>query len=137
MSVSASEDVFAAWAGDLATTANNDARNTTARADCGCRYCGEVSRRDEILGRHRDAIRNAAARRKASSISLAGSVARGTDSPGSDIDFVCEWAPGASLFDASGLLVELEELLGCPVDISSARMLEPPYTSLLDDAIAL
>lgn len=103
----------------------------------GRRYCGGMSRRDDILGRHREAIRVAAARRKATSIALAGSTARGTDGPDSDVDFVCEWASGASLFDASGLLVELEELLGCAVDISSARMLEPPYTSMLEDAIPI
>ncbi len=94
-----------------------------------------MSRRDEILGRHRETIRAAAARSKATSISLAGSVARGADGPGSDVDFVCEWAADASLIDASGLLIELEELLGCTVEISSARMLEPPYTSMLEDAI--
>ncbi len=96
-----------------------------------------MSRRDDILRRHRETIRAAAVRRKASSISLAGSTARGVDRPDSDVDFVCEWAPGASLFDASGLLVELEELLGCTVDIASARMLEQPYTSMLDDAIPI
>lgn len=108
-----------------------------AVSNCEHRYFGGVSRRDDILGCHREAIRAAAARRKASSIALAGSTAHGIDSPDSDVDFVCEWTPGASLFDASGLLVELEELLGCTVDIMSARMLEPPYTSMLDDAIPL
>lgn len=101
------------------------------------RYRGGMSRRDDILGRHRETIRAAAARRKVSSIALVGSAARGVDDPDSDVDFVCEWAPGASLFDASGLLVELEDLLGCSVDITSARMLEPPYTSMLDDAITI
>ncbi|WP_423922900.1 nucleotidyltransferase family protein [Candidatus Poriferisodalis sp.] len=96
-----------------------------------------MARRDEILGCHREAIRSAATRNKATSIALVGSVARGSDGPDSDVDFVCEWAPDASLFDASGLLAELEELLGCSVEISSARMLVPPYTSMLDDAIRL
>ena len=96
-----------------------------------------MSRRDDILGRHRAAIRDAAARGKATSIALAGSVARGTNGPDSDVDFICEWAPDARLFDASGLLVELEEILGCTVDISSARMIEPSYVAMLEDAIQI
>ena len=92
-------------------------------------------RRGEILTRHRAAIRAAVARHNASSIALVGSVARGTDGPDNDCDFLCEWAPGASLLNVAGL--EREELLGCKVEVSSARAVEPPCASMFDDAIAL
>ena len=68
---------------------------------------------------------------------LVGSVARGTDRADSDGDFLCEWAPGTTLLDMAGLEVELEDLLGCRVQLISARMLEPPYTSMLGDAMPL
>ncbi len=101
------------------------------------RYDACMSRRDEILGCHRDAIRRAAARRKATSIALAGSVARGTDDGESDIDFVCEWEHDADLVDIAGLWNDLTELLGCPVDVCSAETLEHPYSSMLEDSIRI
>ncbi len=96
-----------------------------------------MSRRSEILERHREAIIATARRYKASSIALAGSVARGTDHEDSDCDFVCTFAPGTTLVDVAALKRELKELLGCEVDVSSERALEPPYTSMLRDAISL
>lgn len=96
-----------------------------------------MSRRDAILHRHREAIRAAAARNNASSIALAGSVARGTDGPGSDCDFVCEFAPGSTMLDMAGLEIDLIDLLGCEVDVCSTRALQAPYDSMLEDAITL
>lgn len=96
-----------------------------------------MSRRDDILDHHREAIRAAAREHNAASIALAGSVARGTDDANSDCDFVCEFAPGTTALDVIGLEAQLVELLGCAVDVSSVRALEPPYASMLDDAIPL
>ena len=96
-----------------------------------------MSRRETVLELHRSAIVAAARRNNASSIALAGSVARGTDHDDSDCDFVCTFAPGTTLLDMAGLQRELEELLGCKVDISSAKALRPPYDSMLEDAISL
>jgi predicted nucleotidyltransferase len=50
-----------------------------------------------------------------------GSVARGEDTEESDIDFVIDPGLGATLFDMAGLLGDLEELLGVPVDLISSR----------------
>ncbi|WP_420445464.1 nucleotidyltransferase family protein [Candidatus Poriferisodalis sp.] len=96
-----------------------------------------MSRRDVILDRHREAIRAVAAKHNASSIALAGSVARGADGPDSDCDFVCEFAPGTTVIDVIGLEMDLVEMLGCHVEVCSARALQAPYTSMLDDAIRL
>ena len=46
-----------------------------------------------------------------------GSVLRGTDEDGSDLDLLVDALPGATLFDLGGLQVELEEILGVPVDL--------------------
>ena len=55
------------------------------------------ARRDDVLGKHREAIRAAAARNKVASIALVGSVARGDDSDDSDYDFLARFKDGASL----------------------------------------
>ena len=96
-----------------------------------------MSRRDDILTMHREPIRQAAARRKADSIALVGSVARGDDSDDSDYDFLAQFAKGASLFDLAGLQLDLQELLGRDVDVISVGGLKGKHRSMLDDAITL
>ena len=49
-----------------------------------------------------------------------GLVARGEDRPGSDIDFLIEFEPGASLLDLMAIQDDLEALLDCTVDVVSA-----------------
>ncbi|MDW8154633.1 MAG: nucleotidyltransferase family protein [Armatimonadota bacterium] len=46
-----------------------------------------------------------------------GSVARGDADEQSDLDFVVILEPGRTLFDLGGLQYELEQRLGCPVDV--------------------
>jgi hypothetical protein len=46
-----------------------------------------------------------------------GSVARGDADAASDIDFLVDFEPGRSLLDLAALLVDLEDLLGHPVDV--------------------
>jgi uncharacterized protein len=46
-----------------------------------------------------------------------GSVLRGADTDGSDLDILVDTLPGTTLFDLGGLHVELEELLGVSVDL--------------------
>ena len=95
------------------------------------------SRRDAVLGTHREAILRAATRHKALAISLVGSAARGEDHPSSDYDFVATFEPDASLFDLVGLREDLEELLGCSVDVMSAGGLTERHNEVRRDAIAL
>ena len=94
-------------------------------------------RRDAVLGEHREAIRAAAARNRADSIALVGSVARGDDTVDSDYDFLARFKDGASLFDQAGLKLDLEELLGCDVDVISVGGLKDKHRGMLDDAITL
>jgi predicted nucleotidyltransferase len=67
------------------------------------------------------AIRSLAAKYRAENVRLFGSVARGEAKADSDIDLLVHFAEGASLLDQVGLKQELEELLGCPVDVVSDR----------------
>jgi len=46
-----------------------------------------------------------------------GSAARGEAGPDSDVDLLVELEPDRSLFDLGGLLMDLQELLGCEVDV--------------------
>lgn len=61
------------------------------------------------LERHRDAVRAANAR-------VFGFVPHGTDRDGSDLDPLVDVPPGTTLFDLGALQVELEDMLGVPVD---------------------
>ena len=69
-----------------------------------------------LVERH-DAVRNAAARFRTANPRVFGSVLHGTDSDGSDLDLLVDALPGATLFDLGGLQLELEQLLGVPVDV--------------------
>lgn len=46
-----------------------------------------------------------------------GSVVSEQDEDGSDLDILVDASPGTTLFDLGALQVELEELLGVPVDL--------------------
>lgn len=48
-----------------------------------------------------------------------GSVARGTSGPSSDIDLLVDMEKGSSLLDLADLHLELEDLLGCPVELAT------------------
>ncbi|WP_243663009.1 nucleotidyltransferase family protein [Hydrogenispora ethanolica] len=74
-------------------------------------------KRKELLNSKKQSILATAARYGAFNIRIFGSVARGDDDEKSDIDFLVELEPGRSLLDLGGLLIELEDLLGCSVDI--------------------
>ena len=69
------------------------------------------------LAGKRAAVRAAAARYRATNTRVFGSVVRGTDAEGSDLDLLVDALAGATLFDLGGLQAELEELLGVPVDL--------------------
>ena len=78
----------------------------------------------EHLHRNRAAILRIAARHGARNVRVFGSVARGEATAESDIDFLVEMEPGRSLLDRAALLVELEQLLGCRVDVATEKVLK-------------
>lgn len=76
----------------------------------------------ELLHIHREEILEIMKRYpRLTNLRIVGSVARGEDTEESDIDFLVDPAPDASLFDLGGLHEDLEELLGVPVDVISSR----------------
>lgn len=69
------------------------------------------------LASHRQAIRQMVESHRARNARVFGSVVRGEDSEGSDLDILIDPMPETTLFDLGGLQVELEELLGIHVDV--------------------
>lgn len=69
------------------------------------------------LERHRVGVRSLVGRFRAANPRVFGSVARGQDADGSDLDILVDTLPNATLFDLGGLQVELEEMLGVPVHL--------------------
>jgi predicted nucleotidyltransferase len=71
----------------------------------------------EALEKNRGKIREIVARRQVFNARVYGSVLRGEDHAGSDLDILVDPSPNTSLFTLGGLQWELEEALGVPVDI--------------------
>lgn len=75
----------------------------------------------ELRTTKRTDILRVAANRGARNIRVFGSVARGENDARSDIDFLVDLEPNRSLFDLSGLLIDLEALLHTEVDVVTER----------------
>jgi uncharacterized protein len=65
----------------------------------------------------RTEILRLASQRGARKVRVFGSVVRGDNRPGSDVDFLVDMEPGRTLLDLSGLVLDLEGLLGTSVDV--------------------
>jgi len=77
------------------------------------------------LRRRREEILAVARRRRARRVAVFGSAIRGEARPDSDIDFLVEFDPEASLLDHVGFFQDLEDLLGVGVDVVSQGGLLP------------
>src|SRR5438552_17011706 len=93
---------------------------------------------DELLRTKREDILRIAARYGAYNVRIFGSVARGEADEKSDIDLLVDMEPKRSLLELAGLLVELEELLGCKVDVVTEKGLRDRIRErVLKEAVAL
>ena len=79
----------------------------------------------EQVQSQREDILRLAARRGARNVRLFGSVARNEAGPDSDVDFLVDLEPGRSLLDLGGLLMDLQKLMGCKVDVVTETGLRP------------
>ncbi len=75
----------------------------------------------ENLRDYRLVIVNLAAQYGAYNVRVFGSVARGEADLDSDVDFLVDLEMGRSLLDLGGLLMDLQELLGCRVDVVTEK----------------
>ena len=80
---------------------------------------------DAILQDRRMDILQIAARHGARTVRIFGSVARGEAGPGSDVDILVNLNPGRSLLDVVAIKQDLEDLLGCKVDVVTEAAISP------------
>lgn len=90
-----------------------------------------------LVEAHREEIKAIVARHKGRSVALFGSVARGEETPASDIDLLVDFGPRASLFDVVNIEFDVQDLLGCKVDVVSRGALNERDDDIRQDAIPL
>jgi hypothetical protein len=91
-----------------------------------------------LVAAHRDELRKVLDRHGVKNARLFGSVARGDDHVGSDVDLLVDFAPGTSLFTVLRIQDELETILGVEVDlVSDAGLKERVRTRAQRDLIVL
>ena len=90
-----------------------------------------------VLERCRADVLRAARANRASDVRVFGSIARGEDTPDSDIDLLVTFDADASVFDQAGLVEDLERVLGRHVDVVSDRALKPRDDAVREEAVPL
>ena len=74
----------------------------------------------------------------AENLRIFGSVARGENTEASDLDVLIKLVPGSSLLDLVAIKQDLEDLLGCSVDVVSEDAVSPYIRDqVLKDAVSL
>ena len=87
---------------------------------------------------HRADILRIAESHGARNVSVFGSHARGEAKSGSDVDVLVELAPGHTLLDLIAIKQDLEDLLGCGVDVVTEASISPYIRAdVLSEAIPL
>ena len=79
----------------------------------------------DLIRNRRDEILRIATEHGAHSVRVFGSLARGEDSPSSDVDILIELEPGRSLLDIVAIKQGLEDLLARKVDVVTEAALSP------------
>ena len=93
---------------------------------------------DKILQGKRDEILQIAASHGARQVRVFGSLARGEAGPDSDIDILVKLDPGRSLLDLVAIKQDLEDLLGCEVDVVTEAAISPYIRAeVLGEAVSL
>ncbi|HEX2095372.1 MAG TPA: nucleotidyltransferase family protein [Longimicrobiaceae bacterium] len=84
---------------------------------------------EELVYQKRDEIRRIAEKHGAYNVRIFGSVARGEAGPDSDVDLLINERESTSSWFPGGLVLDLEELLGCRVDVVTEEALRPEVRS--------
>lgn len=92
----------------------------------------------ELVEARREQIKEIVARHHGRSVAIFGSVVRGEERPGSDIDFLVELEPDARPIELLSIAVELEEMLGVKVDVGTpASLRDRVRADVLAEALRL
>jgi predicted nucleotidyltransferase len=79
----------------------------------------------DLLKEKRAELLHAAAAHRAMNLRIFGSVARGEDRGESDIDFLVDFDPSASLIDLIGLKEDIERIVGRQADVVTESAVSP------------
>jgi len=91
-----------------------------------------------IVKKNRAEILRIASLHGASDVRIFGSVVRGEDTKNSDIDFLVKLEKNRSLLDHADMIIEMEDLLGCKVDvITEPGLKERVKARVLTEAVPL
>ena len=88
-------------------------------------------RPSEALHLHRDRIREIAISHRVTNPCVFGSVLRGEDTEGSDLDILVHPTRETTLFDIGAIQFELSELLGLAVDVLTPRALPEKFHQMV------
>lgn len=92
----------------------------------------------EAIRQKREEIRRIAAEHGAVNIRVFGSVARGEEQPDSDLDLLIDVGSKTSSWFPAGLILDLEKLLGCQVEVVTEKSLNPLFREqVLREAIQI
>ncbi|MGA9057498.1 MAG: nucleotidyltransferase family protein [Terriglobia bacterium] len=80
---------------------------------------------EQLVHEKRDEIQRIATKHDARNIRVFGSVARGEARNDSDIDFLVDTGPVTSSWFPAGLVLDLEDVLGCKVEVVTEKGLSP------------
>lgn len=86
----------------------------------------------QVIRGHRDAARA----KGVELVGVVGSVARGDARPDSDVDIAYDVIGRPDLFDLGGILMDLQDDLGCKVDLIDREMLKPERRALMEATLA-
>lgn len=84
-------------------------------------------RPSEAVAAHREEILTVLARHRMTGARVFGSVSRGTDGPGSDLDLLVDLAADGDLLDLIDGAAEIEALIGLSVDVVTSRSVGPDH----------
>ncbi|MCX2863581.1 nucleotidyltransferase family protein [Paucibacter sp. PLA-PC-4] len=84
-------------------------------------------RPSDALRSHRLAIRRVVEAHHARNVRVFGSVARGLDTEGSDLDLLVDPTQDTTMFDIGAIRLELRQLLGVTVDVVTPHALPAEF----------
>ena len=93
---------------------------------------------EQLLHEKRKDIQHIAAQHGAYNVRVFGSVARREACAESDVDLLIDAGPTTSAWFPAGLILDLEDLLGCRVDVVTEKALHPAMRErVLREAVPL
>jgi len=89
-------------------------------------------RPSEALNLHRDRIREIALKHRVTNPRVFGSVLRGADTEGSDLDILVEPTSETTLMDIGAIQFELSELLNISIDVLTPRAIPEKFRHIVE-----